>query len=104
MSEPTVMSLGIAAQCWCDPRVSNREMDVVLAGVFAEKLDEVQRVSERMAEALEAALGIIVADWEHEGWDIGPDSGQAPPVELVVVANALKVLAEFRSATKGTET
>jgi hypothetical protein len=31
---------GIAAQCWCDPRVSDREMDSELAEVFAEKLEE----------------------------------------------------------------
>lgn len=28
----------IVAQCWCDPRVVDREMDVELAEVFAEKL------------------------------------------------------------------
>ena len=34
---------GLAAQCWCDPRVSDREMDVELADVFAEML---QKLSE----------------------------------------------------------
>ena len=32
------LALEIAAQCWCDPRVSDREMDSELATVFAEKL------------------------------------------------------------------
>lgn len=30
----------IAAQCWCDDRVSDRVMDVKLAEVFAEQIDE----------------------------------------------------------------
>ena len=34
---------GLAAQCWCDPRVSDREMDADLAEVFAETL---QKLSE----------------------------------------------------------
>ena len=29
---------GLVAQCWCDPRTSATEMDVVLAEVFAERL------------------------------------------------------------------
>ena len=28
----------LVAQCWCDPRVSDRDMDVELAEVFAELL------------------------------------------------------------------
>ncbi len=35
----TKKSRYIAAQCWCDPRVENRKMDVELAEVFAEVLD-----------------------------------------------------------------
>jgi len=31
---------GLAAQCWCDPRTSNREMDVELAEVFAETIQK----------------------------------------------------------------
>ena len=30
----------IAAQCWCEPETENKEMDVVLAGVFVKRLDE----------------------------------------------------------------
>jgi hypothetical protein len=33
-------ALYTAAQCWCDPRVGDREMDSDLAEVFAEKLDD----------------------------------------------------------------
>ena len=33
-------AIEIAAQCWCDPRVGDREMDTELAIVFAEKLVE----------------------------------------------------------------
>lgn len=32
---------GIAARCWCDPRVENRQMDVEMAEVFAEALVKV---------------------------------------------------------------
>lgn len=35
---PTKGDLERAAQCWCDPRVSNRDMAAELAKVFAEKL------------------------------------------------------------------
>ncbi len=34
------MARGIAARCWCDPRVADREMDVELGEVFAEKIAE----------------------------------------------------------------
>lgn len=33
-------SIDIAAQCWCDPRVSDRIMDVVLGTVFAEQIEK----------------------------------------------------------------
>ena len=33
-------AIAVAAQCWCDPRVSDREMDVELAKVFAEQIDK----------------------------------------------------------------
>ena len=33
-----VEARGIAARCWCDDRVSDREMDCELAEVFAERL------------------------------------------------------------------
>ena len=32
----TEAAIGVAARCWCDPRVSDREMDVELGMVFAE--------------------------------------------------------------------
>jgi len=35
------IAMGLAAQCWCDPRTSNREMDSELATVFAELLIKV---------------------------------------------------------------
>jgi len=37
---PSEQAIHIAAQCWCDPRVGDREMDSELATVFAEKLDD----------------------------------------------------------------
>lgn len=37
---PSEESMHTASQCWCDPRTSDREMDVDLATVFAEKLDQ----------------------------------------------------------------
>lgn len=47
-------SLHLAAQAWCDPRVSDREMDPDLATVFAEILD----VAKREAEYKHANLGL----------------------------------------------
>ena len=37
---PTQKAIYVAAQCWCDPRVSDRTMDSELAMVFAEVIDE----------------------------------------------------------------
>jgi len=45
-------SVEIAAQCWCDPRTSDRVMDVALAQVFAEKLEALR---EQLAEAQSSA-------------------------------------------------
>lgn len=36
---PTERAIEQAASCWCDPRTSDRVMDVVLATVIAEKID-----------------------------------------------------------------
>ena len=36
-----ILATEMAAQVWCDKRVSNREMDTVLATVIAEKFDEI---------------------------------------------------------------
>ena len=36
---PSTKAIEVAAQCWCDPRTSNRSMDVELATVFAEQID-----------------------------------------------------------------
>lgn len=38
MTSPKDEFLEIAAQCWCDPKVSNRVMDVELGIVFAQAL------------------------------------------------------------------
>ena len=40
--DTSVFSRQQAAQAWCDPRASHLEMDVGLAEVFAEMLDEVK--------------------------------------------------------------
>ena len=39
INELSNKSLEIAAQCWCDPRVSDRIMDVELATVFAKQIE-----------------------------------------------------------------
>ena len=36
---PSEKAIQEAATSWCDPRTSDREMDVALATVFAEKID-----------------------------------------------------------------
>ncbi len=53
---------GLAAQCWRDPRTSDRVMDPELAEVFAEKLTKYSRgIGSSIAECLlTAALSSIV--------------------------------------------
>ena len=45
-------SLYLAAQVWCDDRVSDRQMDAELAMVFAETLDQMRDELLRDAKAL----------------------------------------------------
>lgn len=55
----------IAAQCWCDPRTENIEMDSRLAEVFAERL---VAEHQRLMEIVEFGWGIIAnangGNWE----------------------------------------
>ena len=44
---------GLAAQCWCDPRTSNREMDATLAEVFAESLQKLSELDPEMMAMIE---------------------------------------------------
>ena len=37
---PSEKAIQEAAGCWCDPRTSDRTMDVALATVIAEKIDQ----------------------------------------------------------------
>lgn len=62
MTDPK--ALEIAAQCWCDPRVSDRVMDPELATVFAEKLEAVEAKLKVAVEALWA-----IAEYPAEGGD-----------------------------------
>jgi len=51
---------GLAAQCWCDPRTSDRVMDPDLAEVFAEmlqKLSELDPEMLAMIDTLNVAFG-----------------------------------------------
>ncbi len=51
---------GLAAQCWCDPRTADREMDATLAEVFAEvlqKLSELDPDMMKMIDILNAEYG-----------------------------------------------
>lgn len=56
MTDPK--ALEIAAQCWCDPRVSDRVMDPELATVFAEKLEATLSSLAAMTERAEAAESV----------------------------------------------
>ena len=55
---PSRKATEIVAQCWCDPRVADLEIDVKLGAVFAEKIDE-------YIEALQWCGGS--ADFAHGG-------------------------------------
>lgn len=50
-NKPSEQSIEIAAQCWCDDRVSDRIMDTELATVFAEKLDELRKEYDEVLQA-----------------------------------------------------
>ena len=41
---------GLAAQCWCDPRISDRVMDEQLAEVFAEMLQKMSELDPDLME------------------------------------------------------
>jgi len=46
----TDAALELAAQCWCDPETSSKEMDVELAKSFARRLDPIlQQLAECQA-------------------------------------------------------
>ena len=47
------LARGLAAQCWCDPRTSDREMDAELAEVFAEMLQKVSRLDPEITTMLD---------------------------------------------------
>lgn len=55
---PSEQASTIAAQCWCDPRTSHCEMDVALAEVFAEKINEML-----------ALIGEGYDDIRNDPWD-----------------------------------
>ena len=42
------VAMGLAAQCWCDPRIEDRVMDPELAQVFAESLQKLSELDPGM--------------------------------------------------------
>ena len=44
---------GLAAQCWCDPRTSDRVMDPDLAEVFAEILQKLSELDPEIMEMID---------------------------------------------------
>jgi hypothetical protein len=70
----TVISLELAAQCWCDEDTSSIEMDSHLANAFAKRLDtKDKRIAElekeldphRRAESIELALDSLLGINDH---------------------------------------
>ena len=66
--------LELAAQCWCDPKVSDRVMDVELAKVFAtaqrqlsEKYEAKLKSQEGMMERMAKALKVVMEDYNYGG-------------------------------------
>lgn len=55
---PSAEDLQKAAQCWCDPRVSDRVMDIELAKVFASALAEERKRAQD--EAWNAAIDKVI--------------------------------------------
>lgn len=54
-------AIAIAAQCWCDPRTSNVEMDTRLAEVFAERVEDLLRENGELRKIL-TLMGFNHAD------------------------------------------
>jgi hypothetical protein len=76
MTKVTVISLELAAQCWCDEDTSNIEMDSHLANAFAKRLDTKDK---RIAE-LEKELKALVSEVKDLGsvsYDQFPDTTSA---------------------------
>jgi uncharacterized protein YbaP (TraB family) len=62
-AEVTVISLELAAQCWCDEDTSNIEMDSHLANAFAKRLDtKDKRIAE--LETQNQRLKVIISERE----------------------------------------
>jgi hypothetical protein len=55
MTKITEISLGLAAQCWCDEDTSGIEMDSHLAIAFAKRLDAKDKQIAELKEQVEAA-------------------------------------------------
>lgn len=67
MTPPRLTVLEIVAQCWCDPRISGRTLDVDLAKVFAEKLEQA------VALAL-SDQGVAMSKLLKKQFDMGVDT------------------------------
>lgn len=61
MTDMSKRAVEVAAQCWCDPKVSNREMDVELAKVFSIALVAFaeERVKEDRAKHNERTMNVV---------------------------------------------
>lgn len=87
----------LAAQCWCDSKVSDRVMDVELATVFAKKLKQVAEMAFKAGVELLAQLGGHGVDVdarhaiESESVDFSRLSSLIPSASLVlIITNVIK--------------
>ncbi len=69
------------AQCWCDPRVSDREMDVTLAEVFCDLLENVwskpwlgNATTGELIEELKARSNLLYKTVDGENLAKSPES------------------------------
>jgi hypothetical protein len=93
MSELATM---IAAQCWCDPRTSDREMDGALAAVFAEVVDRWIETARQCCGNEEYYRGLL----DQIGAILGPEAYRSDDgsVQDEVVRAALPDLVKARLA------
>ena len=85
----TLTPAEIAAQCWCDPRTSDRVMDTALGQVFAEKIEALQnQLAEAQADMRTLAEALIWCSGSADfcpggtariGWVKGPQAVLARP-------------------------
>jgi hypothetical protein len=96
MTKVTVISLELAAQCWCDEDTSNIEMDSHLANAFAKRLDtkdkriaELEKELDNLNSGTDDLYNMV---FEHVGLKLEfPDEVDHTDIKQLLKAHNLEV-------------